>query len=89
MSYTRILYLNWTTQSPNSKTLPLRRVVQLQPWLQAQGHHCFGDDAGISQELFELQKTNATVTVCAVIDDSSIPFSTSSHDDNTPCPITG
>jgi len=51
---TRILYLNWITLRPNNKKLRLERVIQLQPWIKAQGHHCFGDDADISQELCKL-----------------------------------
>lgn len=63
MPYTRILSLNWITQRPNNKKLQLQRVIQLQPWIKAQGHHCFGDDADISQELCKLQKKDTTVNI--------------------------
>jgi len=61
MTYTRILYLNWITQRPNNRKLRLQRVIQLQPWIKAQGHHCFDDDGDISQELCKLQKKDITV----------------------------
>lgn len=61
--YTSILYLSWITKRPQNKKLQLQQVIQLQPWIKAQGHHCFGDNADTSQELCKLQKKDTTVNM--------------------------